>query len=251
MNVIRRNADRRHIRSGPGEMWLTFYPQEPAGSLGEGFGIISILNESILSANEGVASDLKSETELITYVHKGALALVGPMGHSGVITAGEFQCITIGRTLGQRVTNTSLTDSAHFFRVFLRLLPSQLGTDCMETQSRFTVAQRRNVLCAVATTDVGKTSIRIITDARIYSSILDPGQHMVHELFHGRKAWLHIVHGKVRVNEVDLAQGDGMGITDEPSISLTVQESAELLLVDTISGSSQTHHGATRNEIGK
>jgi len=55
----------------------------------------------------------------------------------------------------------------------------------------------------------------------------------VHELLHGRKAWIHIVYGKANVNDNELGRGDGMGITDEPSVSLTVKEHTELLLVDT------------------
>jgi redox-sensitive bicupin YhaK (pirin superfamily) len=222
-------------------MWLTFYQQEPTDPLNEGFGSISILNEVMLPHNEGVVSKLESESELITYIQKGVLALDGPIGHSGVITAGEFQCMIIGRVISQRVTNTSQTDLAHFFRIYLRLLPSRLGKDCVETQSRFSVAQRRNVLCTVASPDGRDASMQINTDARIYSSILDPGQHIVHELLQGRKAWLHIVYGKVQANEICLTTGDSMGIDDELSISLTVREDTELLLVDTISDYSQVH----------
>ena len=214
---------------------MTFYPRKPAGPLDEGFGMISILNESVLLANKGVSSDLENHTDLITYVHKGALALAGPMAHAGLITAGEFQCMTIGRILSLRVTNTSAIDPAHFFRLFLRLPTAKSAGDYAEAQLRFTAAQRRNVLCTVASPDARNASLRINTDAHIYSSILDTGQHIAHELLPGRKAWLHIVYGKANVNDNELGRGDGIAITDEPSVSLTVKEHAELLLVDTVS----------------
>ena len=220
-------------------MWLTFYPQAYTYPPDEGFGVISILNEVKLPPNGGAVSNLESESELITYVHKGALALEGPMGRSGVITAGEFQCMIIGRLLGQRITNASRTDPAHFFRIYLRLRPSLLGGDCVDAQTRFTAAQRRNVLCAVASPDARKASLRIHADAAVYSSILDPGRHIVHELPQGRKAWIHIVYGRIKSNEVELAGGDGMGFLDEPSISLTVLENTELFLVDTMSDAAE------------
>ncbi len=253
MKIVRRNADRRHIRSDPGETWMTFYPRGPAGTLDEGFGRVLMLNESILSPNRGEASNLEGKTDLITYIHKGALALAGPLRRPELITAGEFQCMTIGRIMRQRVTNTSTTDPAHFFRLFLRLLPDKPGDDYPKAvaQVRFTAAQRRNVLCAIASRDARNGSLHINTDARIYSSILDPGQHIVHELPHGRKAWLHIVYGKVSVNGVELAPGDGMGITDEPSVSLTVKDDAELLLVDMVSDFSPIHQSKVKNEPAK
>lgn len=220
-------------------MWLTFFPSEPACSLDEGFGAISVLNEVQLSSEQGIPSNLEGAAELITYVHKGVLALAGPEDYSGVITAGEFQCMVIARILLQSVTNTSRTDPAHFFRISLRLPSSRPGGDYVDAQTRFTVAQRRNILCTVASPDARNHSLRIHADAHVYSSILDTGQHIVHELLHGRKAWLHLVHGEVSVNGHDLTLGDGMGITDEPSISLTVHEDAELLLIDTVSDSNR------------
>jgi redox-sensitive bicupin YhaK (pirin superfamily) len=94
------------------------------------------------------------------------------------------------------------------------------------------VAQRRNALCVVASTDGRKGSLRIHQDALVCSSILDSGNHLVHELVQGRRAWLHIIYGEATLNDIVLTQGDGVGVTNEPSVSLTVQENTELLLVD-------------------
>lgn len=33
----------------------------------------------------------------------------------------------------------------------------------------------------------------------MYSALLDPGQHVIHELLPGRIAWLHLVQGEVQV----------------------------------------------------
>jgi redox-sensitive bicupin YhaK (pirin superfamily) len=62
--------------------------------------------------------------------------------------------------------------------------------------------------------------------------MLDPGHHFVHELLPGRSAWLHVVDGQAKLNDIILAQGDGVGFTLEPSISLTAQENAEVLLIE-------------------
>jgi len=241
MNILRRNSDRRHIRSNTSDMWLTFFPEESAGSLNNGFGAMSIFNEIRLPSNEDIVSSLESDSDLVTYVHKGTLALMGPWGRSGIITAGEFQCMTVGRVSGQKVTNTSPTDLALFFRIFFRLSPSSSKDGCVETPTRFTSAQRRNVLCIIASPVTRKVSLYIHTDACIYSSILDPGQHIVHELLPGRMAWIHIVYGRVLINEAELTAGDGMGVIDEPSVSLTARENSELLLVDTTADTGRNH----------
>ena len=64
------------------------------------------------------------------------------------------------------------------------------------------------------------------------SSVLDPGHHIVHELIPGRSAWLHVICGEATLDDLILARGDGVGVAVERSVSLTAQESTEVLLVD-------------------
>jgi redox-sensitive bicupin YhaK (pirin superfamily) len=66
----------------------------------------------------------------------------------------------------------------------------------------------------------------------MYSALLDPGQHLVHELSQGRTVWLHVVNGEVTLGEVVLTTGDGASITAERAVSITAQEESEVLLVD-------------------
>ena len=55
-----------------------------------------------------------------------------------------------------------------------------------------------------------------------------------------RCVWLHIVRGEGLLGDLELAQGDGIGISGTRSISLTVREDSELLLVDL---APDGHHG--------
>ena len=64
------------------------------------------------------------------------------------------------------------------------------------------------------------------------SALLDPGQHVVHELLPGRSAWLHLVQGEVTLGDVVLTTGDSAGVTAERAVSLTAQEETEILLLD-------------------
>ena len=96
----------------------------------------------------------------------------------------------------------------------------------------FRVAQRHNLLCVIASPDGRKKSLKVLQDALIYSSILDPGHHLVHELLPGRSAWLHVIHGETAMQEIILTEGDGAGVRIEPSVSITAQEDSEILLVD-------------------
>ena len=102
------------------------------------------------------------------------------MGRSGVIHAGEFQRMTSGGGVRHSETNASRTAWAHVFQI--GLYPSQAGFEPGHEQKRFSSAERRGLLCIVASPDARKGSLRVHQDARMYSALLDPGQHLVHEL---------------------------------------------------------------------
>ncbi|MFH2002512.1 MAG: pirin family protein [Planctomycetota bacterium] len=230
MITLRRAMDRRHVQQDGQDSWLTFFPQDQPGPLVDDPGFMALFNEMRLPPDGNTAPYPHDEAEIVTYVYKGALAQENSTGRSGVIHAVEFQRMTLGRKIHHKERNASRTEWAHIFRIALH--PSEVGLDWGHEQKRFTVAQRRNVLCVVASRDGRKGSLRICVDALIYSSILDPGHHLVHELLPGRSVWIHVVYGEATLNEIVLTQGDGVGVTSELSASLTVKENTEILLVE-------------------
>lgn len=230
MIKLSRNTDRRHVQRGNHDTWLTFYPRERAGQLVDEFGVLVTINEVLLPPGGRTAHHPGDDEEIVTYMFMGALAHEDSNGGSGVIYAGEFQCMTTGRGIRHRETNPSRTEWAHLFQIAMR--PSEAGLGCAHEQKRFAAARRRNVLCPVASPDGREGSLRMHQDALIYSSMLDPGHHIIHELLPWRSAWLHLVAGKATLHDIVLTQGDGVGVTIEPSVSLTAQEHTEILLVD-------------------
>jgi len=230
MTTIRRAKERHHDRRRKHEVWHTFHPEDRADAPADGFGSLESLSEDRLPPGAGVPRHPHRDAEIVTYVREGALAYEDSMGRSGVIHAGEFQRMTAGHGIRHSETNASRTESAHVFQIWLR--PSEAGIESSHEQRRFSAAQRRGALCVVASPDARRGSLRIHLDALIYSAMLDPGQHVVHELSQGRSAWLHLVEGEVTLGEVVLTAGDGAGITAERAVSLTAREETEILLLD-------------------
>jgi hypothetical protein len=66
----------------------------------------------------------------------------------------------------------------------------------------------------------------------VLSTLLDPGQHLVHELGQGRSAWLNLVEGEAAFIDLVLSAGDGVGLTGESAVSLTALRPTEILLLD-------------------
>jgi redox-sensitive bicupin YhaK (pirin superfamily) len=232
MITLRRDKQRRHVRRRDQNAWLTFDTQDRADPLADGFGHLEMLNEDRLppGAGAGVPLHRHHDAEIVTYVCEGALAYEDSAGRSGVIQTGEFQRMTAGRGIRHSEANASRTDPAHCFQIWLR--PSEAGLEPSREQRRFSAAERRGVLCVVASPDGRRKSLRIHQDAVICSALLDSGQHLIHELPHGRTAWVHVVRGEVTLGDAILTTGDGAGVTAARAVSLTAREDAEILLVD-------------------
>ncbi len=229
INLLR-NTQRSHVTLGQQEAWHSFVVQTPPGPFACGIGSLFAFDEVRLPPGDSTTPHGSGDVELVTYVYRGALSQHDTMGYTGVLCAGEFQRVSAGGRIRQTETSVSQADWVHWFRMSLR--PWQAGIDYGHEQQRFTAGQRRNQLCVVASPDRRKGSLRVHQDALIFSAMFEPGHHVVHELKTGRSAWIQVVHGAAQLDDVLLTLGDGVGVVDERSIALTVQDHTEILLID-------------------
>ena len=230
MITLRRDDERHLEQYRKQEVRLTFDPQERANTDENGFGVLENLSEHRVPPGGVSVAQPPQQAEVVTYVHRGALAQKDSARPVGVVRAGEFQRATVGRGIPHKETNASRTDWAHFFRISLQ--PSEAVAFRAHERMRFAASDRHNVLCIVASPDGRQGSLRIRQDALVCSSVLDPGHHLVHELLPGRCAWLHVISGEANSQDIILSRGDGLGVTSERSMSLTAQDHTEILLVD-------------------
>jgi redox-sensitive bicupin YhaK (pirin superfamily) len=230
MITLRRAKERHYDRNQKQEVWLTFYPRDRADPRADRFGSLESFSESRLPPAAVASWTPHHDAEIVTYVREGALAYEDALGRSGVIQTGEFQGTTAGSGIRRSEKNASRSNWAQVFQ--LLLAPSEPGLKPGHEQKRFSAAQRRGALCVVASADGRKGSLRIHQDALMGSALLEPGQHLVHELSPGRNAWLHLVEGEVTLGDIVLTTGDGAGVTAERAVSLTAQSESEILLLD-------------------
>ena len=230
MITIRRAKNRRHVKRDDQDLWLTFDALDPQDPFAHGFGALEILSENQLPPDAVVPLHPRDDAEVITYVAEGALAYENALGGSGVVEAGEFQRVTAGRRLRHSEASPPRTGGAHIFQLWLR--PSQTDLEPSHEKRRFSTAQRRGVLCLIASPDGRNGTLHVHQDTFLYAATVDKGYHLVHELSPGRSAWLQIVRGSADCAGDILSSGDGAAITAERMVSFTAKEETEILLLD-------------------
>jgi quercetin 2,3-dioxygenase len=230
MITLRRNEARQHHVRGKHEAWLTFPSLGNTDPLAGGLECLEFLNEDRLAPGSSIASQPPHDVEVLTYVREGAIAFQDSTGRSRVIQAGEFHRVAPGQTVRHRASNASRTQDAHVFQVWLRPPPG--GFEPGQDQMRFSAAERRGCLFLIASPDGRRGSLRIQPDVLIYSTLLEIGQHLVHDLAPERRAWLHVVEGSGTLDDLVLTTGDGIGVSGERAVSFTARASTEFLLLD-------------------
>ncbi|MDF1566365.1 MAG: hypothetical protein P1V51_25260 [Deltaproteobacteria bacterium] len=230
MIELLRHEQRQHLHHEQHDVWHSLFPGCFSDPSGTGFGFLLAFDELLLRPGASTEFRCGSDTEVVAYVYEGALSQKDSRGSSGVLHAGGFQRTSTGFRLRQSITDVSRHQGVHLFRMIFRSAQAELEPN--HEQRCFTEAQRRNLLCAVASPDERRDSLRIHQDALVYSAVLDSGLHIVHELAPDRTAWLHTVSGQATLDDITLTRGDSVSVTDERAVSFTAREDAEFLLID-------------------
>jgi quercetin 2,3-dioxygenase len=232
MISLRLATERHHDRRLKRDVWRTFDPVDRSDRLAGRFRSIEAIDESRLPPRADVPRRVGGEGEIITYVREGTVGYDDSTGHTGVIQAGEFQRMLTAHGARHGAYNASRVDWAHVFQIRMPRSRLERELEPGREQKRFSAAQRRGVLCVVASPDAQAGSLRLGQDTWIYSALLAPGQHVVHELAPTHDAWLHIVQGEVALGDFVLVTGDGAGVVTERAVSLTARADSEILLFD-------------------
>jgi redox-sensitive bicupin YhaK (pirin superfamily) len=126
--------------------------------------------------------------------------------------------------------NHSRTDPAHLLQIWI--MPDRLGHTPSYEQKAFPEAEKRGKLRLIASPNGQDGSVTIHQDAKLYVSLLAPGQEVQHQLGKDRHAWLQVAKGAGVLNGHKLAQGDGAAVSLEPQVSIQGSDDAEVLLFD-------------------
>jgi quercetin 2,3-dioxygenase len=239
MISLRRGEARHHDPRRKWKVWRTFDPQDRADGLTDRFATLEALDENRLPPRVDVPRYPRDEAEIVTYVREGTLAYKDATGRAGVIHAGEFQRTIAAPGARHGEANASRTHWAHVFQIRLRCLAAALQPG--RELKRFSAAERRGGLCVIASPDARSGSLRLHQDTRMYSALLEPGQHVVHELAPEHAGWLHVVQGEVTLGDLVLTAGDGAGVTAERAVSLTARSDSEILLLDVVDQPGAAH----------
>ncbi len=234
MLTLRPSNARGHLNFG----WLDTYHTFSFGDYRDpahmSFRSLRVINEDRVDPARGFDTHPHRDMEIITYVVSGELSHKDSSGGHGVIRRGDVQHMTAGSGIQHSESNDSKSEKVHLLQIWI--MPKAKGLRPGYDQKHFTDDAKRNTLLTLASPTGREGSLTIQQDVTLMASILDAGRSLSHDLGPGRHAWVQLVAGPLTVNNVPLAPGDGLAVSDESALAFStpanVSSPAEFLLFD-------------------
>ncbi len=229
MFELRRAQERGHASHGWLDSRHTFSFADYYDPRFMGFGVLRVINDDRVAPGAGFGTHPHRNMEIVSYVVEGELEHRDSMGHGSVIRAGEVQRMTAGTGVTHSEYNHSKNAGLRFLQIWI--IPERAGLEPSYEQKSFG-EKGRNDLCLVASPRGGEDAVLVHQDVNLYTSQLEPGSSVVHELRPGRQVWLQMISGEVTLLEQTLHGGDGIAVVDERQLVVGAQRAAHFLLFD-------------------
>lgn len=230
MLTIRKSQDRGHADHG----WLKshhsfsfagYYDAERMG-----WGNLRVINEDRIAAGTGLGLHGHRDMEIVSYVVAGELAHRDSLGNGTTIPPGDVQRMSAGRGVMHSEYNHAQDATTHFFQIWIE--PDQRGIAPSYEQKTFSGAEKRGTLRLVASPDGARGSVTLHADAAIYAGLFDGPESASVPLGPARKGYVQLLRGRLKVNGQPLQAGDAAAVAEEPLLTLSEGEDAEVLVFD-------------------
>jgi len=230
MLTIRKAEERGHANHGWLDTHHTFSFADYQDPRHMGYGPLRVINDDTVKPGEGFGTHGHRDMEIITYVLEGALEHKDSMGNGSIIRPGNVQRMSAGTGVRHSEFNPSRDKGVHLLQIWIE--PKITGVEPSYEEKQFGTGEKKGQLRLIASPDGREGSVTIHQDAYVYASMLDARDAATHRLAPGRRAFVHVARGSLKVNGTPLDGGDGAKIVDVAAIELTDARAAEVLLFD-------------------
>jgi redox-sensitive bicupin YhaK (pirin superfamily) len=199
------------------------------------FGPLRVFNDDTVAPAGGFPLHAHREMEIVTYVIDGALEHKDNLGNTGVIRPGEIQRMSAGTGVRHSEFNPSEKAPVHLIQLWI--VPAVEHLRPSWEQKSFSLSDRKGKLLAIAVPaskngDTSSTTVQIHQDTTIYTSLLALGESVMHKLGQGRRAYIFVIKGNLKLNGEVLAAGDQARVSREHELQLSAVLGASATATD-------------------
>ncbi len=230
MMIRRPAAERGHAEHGWLDSHHTFSFADYYDPSHMGLSSLRVINDDRVAPGQGFGTHPHRDMEIVSYVLEGALEHKDSMGTGSIIRPGDVQRMSAGTGVRHSEFNASKTEPVHFLQIWI--MPSKNGFPPSYEQKTFTAEDKQGRLRVVASPDGRDGSVTLHADVVLCVGVFDRGESSELGLAPGRRAWVHVASGEVRVNGEELREGDGAALSLESVVRVEGVSHGEVLVFD-------------------
>ncbi|KGD84614.1 hypothetical protein C7434_4138 [Pantoea sp. PNA 14-12] len=227
MIYLRKAEERGHANHGWLDSWHTFSFANYYDANFMGFSALRVINEDVIDPGQGFGTHPHKDMEILTYVLSGTVEHQDSMGNKEQIPAGEFQIMSAGTGVRHSEYNASKTEPLHLYQIWI--IPERTGIEPRYDQRRFPDVQGRQF---ILTPDARDGSLKVWQDMTLSRWVFAAGESDSVTIEPGRRIWIQVVKGDVKVNGQSASNSDAFAVWDETGLTLEADSAAEVLLFD-------------------
>ena len=234
MIKLRRSDERGHANHGWLDSFHSFSFADYHDPDHMGFGALRVINEDRVAPGMGFGTHSHRDMEIVSYVLEGQLSHKDSIGTGSTIVPGDVQRMSAGRGVMHSEFNPSADQGVHFLQIWIE--PAVRGIAPSYEQANVSREDKRGKLALIAGPEGAGAAVKLHQDAKLYATLLEGDERVVHESAAGRRSYIHVVRGEVVVNDVPLGAGDAAMLENETKIALAHagnhSPAAEVLVFD-------------------
>ncbi|HEX7054291.1 MAG TPA: pirin family protein [Burkholderiales bacterium] len=207
MSELRLARERGHANHGWLDSWHSFSFADYCDPEHMGYGPLRVINEDRIQEGSGFPPHAHRDMEIITYVLDGAVAHKDSIGSGSTIVPGDVQRMSAGTGVRHSEYNAHPGET-HFLQIWIE--PKFTGIRPSYEQKHFPAAEKRGRLRLIASPDGRDGSLGMNQDAFLYAGLFDGAERARLALGAGRKGYVHVARGAIRVNGHALGAGDAL-----------------------------------------
>jgi redox-sensitive bicupin YhaK (pirin superfamily) len=232
MYYLRKSNERGHLDHG----WLDTYHTFSFGDYYDpkhmGFRALRVINEDTIAGGIGFPMHGHKDMEIITYVTDGALEHTDTLGTHSVIEPGEVQRMSAGSGIRHSEMNHDEKKPVHLLQIWIMTEKEGIPPSYDQISFKKNLNTPKGKFFLIGSKEGAEDAVSINQDVKLYNGRYASGESMNFDIPKNRHAWVQVVKGNLKVNDQELSQGDGLGISEIQKLEIKSLKDSEFLVFD-------------------
>lgn len=189
-------------------------------------GALKVWNDDTIAPETGFPMHFHRDIEIVTYVREGAITHEDSLGNKGRTAAGSVQVMSAGSGIRHAEYNAEPVPT-RMFQIWLET--RHAGSPPRWSGRTFPKADRDGRFVVLASGRPDSDALPIDADAEVLGATALAGETLTLRL--DADAYVVPASGRITVNGVALAAGDGAAVTAEEALSILAIDDTEIVVV--------------------